>query len=575
MTTSLGQTADGASVDLDLDELIGSHLGVVANSGGGKSGLLRRLLETTGGRVQQIILDGEDEFYTLRERHEFVIAGGEGGDIPAPLASAESLALGALTHGFSLIAQLNDLGPEGAPEFIGRFLTALVNAPRNLWHPVLVVVDEVQRFAPRVGTTEATEGIRALLFQGRKRGFTAVIAGTKFTEIDPGVRGMVNNWMLGRVGQAVDRNTMAEQLGFTAKEGRERLRGIEKRHFYAMGEALTREPTLFRVADVETTPVHAGQAKVPTPPAPEALREILAGLAAAPTDDAEGAAVPTGGSAAIEPIADAERAELLDLRRERDDWTIERAEGQRQIDRLHSVIAGYQRAFQAQATLLADISWPSVTRADGTSPSEPLVIAPVIPPEPAEQSPPVAARPQPAARAPSNPARGGHIAIGEVSAPIRKLLNAVAWWNAFGLEAPTSNQVGFIAGYAPTGGTFKRYRGDARTRGLISYPGDGRLALTDEGRSIAQGPDAPPTIAALHAAVRENLDTPLVKLLDPILAAYPHAIAADEVGRAAGYEASGGTFKRYRGTLKTLEIIEYPSAGKLRAADWLFPGEVA
>lgn len=568
MTTSLGQTADGASVDLDLDELIGSHLGVVANSGGGKSGLLRRLLETTGGRVQQIILDGEDEFYTLRERHEFVIAGGEGGDIPAPLASAESLALGALTHGFSLIAQLNDLGPEGAPEFIGRFLTALVNAPRDLWHPVLVVVDEVQRFAPRVGTTEATDGIRALLFQGRKRGFTAVIAGTKFTEIDPGVRGMVNNWMLGRVGQAVDRNTMAEQLGFTAKEGRERLRGIEKRHFYAMGEALTREPTLFRVADVETTPVHAGQAKVPTPPAPEALRDILAGLAAAPTDDAEGAAVPTGGSAAIDPITDAERAELLDLRRERDDWTIERAEGQRQLDALIAEQRALRECADRVAAAAADMAR-----------IQPALDAPLpqitTPTEPAEQSPPVAARPQPVARAPSQATRGGHISVGPVSAPVMKLLNAVAWWNAFGLETPTANQVGFIAGYAPTGGTFKRYRGDARTRGLISYPGYGRLALTDEGRKVAQAPDAPPTIDALHAAVRDHLDAPLVKLLDPILFAYPRAIAADEVGKAAGYEASGGTFKRYRGTLKTLEIIEYPSAGKLRAADWLFPGEAA
>jgi len=569
MTTSLGQTADGASVDLDLDELIGSHLGVVANSGGGKSGLLRRLLEATGGRVQQIILDGEDEFYTLRERHEFVIAGGEGGDIPAPLASAESLALGALTHGFSLIAQLNDLGPEGAPEFIGRFLTALVNAPRDLWHPVLVVVDEVQRFAPRVGTTEATDGIRALLFQGRKRGFTAVIAGTKFTEIDPGVRGMVNNWMLGRVGQAVDRNTMAEQLGFTAKEGRERLRGIEKRHFYAMGEALTREPTLFRVADVETTPVHAGQAKVPTPPAPEALREILAGLAAAPTDDAEGAAVPTGGSAAIEPITDAERAELLDLRRERDDWTIERAEGQRQVD----VLIAEGRALRDCAARIAEAAADMARIRPALDAPSPQITTPT---EPAEQSPPVAARPQPAARAPSNSARGGHMSVGPVSAPIMKLINAVAWWNLFGLEAPTSNQVGFIAGYAPTGGTFKRYRGDARTRGLIRYPGDGRLALTDEGRQLATAHrEGVPTVAALHAAVRDHLDAPLVKLLDPILAAYPHSIAADEVGRAAGYEASGGTFKRYRGTLKTLEIIEYPSAGKLRAADWLFPGEVA
>lgn len=49
--------ADGASLNLDLDQLIGAHLGIVANSGGGKSGLIRKILETTHGHIQHIALD--------------------------------------------------------------------------------------------------------------------------------------------------------------------------------------------------------------------------------------------------------------------------------------------------------------------------------------------------------------------------------------------------------------------------------------------------------------------------------------------------------------------------------------
>lgn len=187
----------------------------------------------------------------------------------------------------------------------------------------------------------------------------------------------------------------------------------------------------------------------------------------------------------------------------------------------------------------------------------------------AKMNTPAPARPAPPPRAPP----AAPVALdGEVTAPIRKVLDAVAWWNAFGLAAPSANQVGFIAGYSPTGGTFKRYRGEARTRGLLTYPSDGRLALTEAGAELAQGPDAPPTVAALHDAVRANLDGPLVKLLDPLLEAYPETMTAEAVGEWAGYEASGGTFKRYRGQLKTLEILDYPGAGLLRAADWLFPG---
>lgn len=215
----------------------------------------------------------------LRERFDYVIAGGDGADTSARVQDAAGLAMAALEHDFSLIAQLNDLGFDGAPEFVGAFLEALIAAPRDLWRPLLVVVDEAQRFVPRTGKTEAVAGVKALVSQGRKRGFTAILAGTKLTEIDPAVRAQCNNWLLGRVGQSLDRKTMAEQLGFTPREARERLQAMEQRQFWAMGPALAREPVLFHVADVATTPVRAGQAKVPTPPAPEALRFILADLA--------------------------------------------------------------------------------------------------------------------------------------------------------------------------------------------------------------------------------------------------------------------------------------------------------
>jgi hypothetical protein len=153
---SLGFTADDTALDIDLDRLIGSHACIVANSGGGKSGLIRRLLEITHGHVQHIVLDVEDEFYTLREHFDYVIAGGDGGDAPATVAGAAGLARAALTHGFSLIVQLNDLGPDGAPAFVGSFLDSLITAPRELWRPVLIVLDEAQRFAPQDGMTEAT-----------------------------------------------------------------------------------------------------------------------------------------------------------------------------------------------------------------------------------------------------------------------------------------------------------------------------------------------------------------------------------------------------------------------------------
>lgn len=50
-------TGDGAAVAIDVDRLIKSRTLLTANSGGGKSWALRRLLEQTHGTVQQLVLD--------------------------------------------------------------------------------------------------------------------------------------------------------------------------------------------------------------------------------------------------------------------------------------------------------------------------------------------------------------------------------------------------------------------------------------------------------------------------------------------------------------------------------------
>ncbi len=67
----IGHNDQNKSVALDLDILIRTRLLVQANSGGGKSWLLRRFAEETFGKVPLIIIDPEGEFATLREKFGF------------------------------------------------------------------------------------------------------------------------------------------------------------------------------------------------------------------------------------------------------------------------------------------------------------------------------------------------------------------------------------------------------------------------------------------------------------------------------------------------------------------------
>jgi DNA helicase HerA-like ATPase len=115
--------------EIDLPKLIESKLLVQANSGGGKSWALRRILEQSHGKVQHIILDSEGEFATLREKYDYVLAG-KGGDTPAEPRSAALLARKLLELKVSAIIDLYELHPQERKRFVRLFLESLITHRR-------------------------------------------------------------------------------------------------------------------------------------------------------------------------------------------------------------------------------------------------------------------------------------------------------------------------------------------------------------------------------------------------------------------------------------------------------------
>lgn len=62
-------------VSLNLEKLVSGRCLVQANSGGGKSYKLRKILEVTNKHVQQIVIDPEGEYSTLREKFDYILVG--------------------------------------------------------------------------------------------------------------------------------------------------------------------------------------------------------------------------------------------------------------------------------------------------------------------------------------------------------------------------------------------------------------------------------------------------------------------------------------------------------------------
>ena len=160
---------------------------------------------------------------------------------------------------------------------------------------------------------------------------------------------------------------------------------------------------------------------------------------------------------------------------------------------------------------------------------------------------------------------------GALPGPQQKILNALRWWEAFGIAQPTNEQVAFIAGYSPRSTGYTNPRGAAKSAGLIDYPAPGTVALTGHGLGLALETEKPRTVQALHQAVLEKLPGPQQRILGPLLESYPGGMSNEALATAAGYSHSSTGYTNPRGAMKSLGLVTYPASGHVRAADWLFP----
>lgn len=586
MTRIVLGTSGGRDIPLDLDRLVETRMLVQANSGGGKSWALRRILEQTHGQVQQLVIDVEDEFHTLRERYDYVLAGRHGGDCPADVRSAALLARRLLELRTSAILGIYELRAHDRIRFVRLFLEALVNAPKDLWHPAIVVVDEAHLFCPQVGQAESAGAVIDLMTRGRKRGFCGVLATQRISKLHKDAAAEANNKLIGRSALDVDMKRAADELGLAGREEQARLRSLRPGHFFAFGPAVSEAVVEIVVSSVSTTHPRAGERAAPPPPPRAAVQRVLAELADLPAEaEQEAQDLETG----RRRIRDLERELVAARAGKPDPGAVEaavaaaRSDAGALADRRAAELVRRVRARDSRAaaafTAVADALGRVVDLAQRANAvlSEPIdVEIPALPsPGPGPVDSPALCRSTPTTAGTPAPSRGSPVRASRepqegITGPMQRILDALAWLESIGVEEPEQTATAFLASYTIGGGAWNNPRSALRTAGLIEYlPGD-RLRLTDTGRGAAAHPDAPLTTAELHSRVLDRLPGPERKLLTVLLEDYPDAIANDELARRAGYEPGGGAFNNPRSRLRTLGLADYPERGKVRARALLF-----
>lgn len=546
MTISLG------TIPIDLPKLLETRMLVQANSGAGKSWALRRVLEQTAQHVQQLVIDPEGEFASLREKFDYIVCAPHGADAVANPSTAAALARALWESGASAILDIYDLKAHDRIVFVRRFCEALVNAPKAIWHPTLVVVDELHMFAPQVGQSESLGPVVDLATRGRKRGLALVGGTQRLSKLHKDVAAELLNKMVGRTGLDVDVQRAADELGMTRADARE-LRELDPGEWFVYGPALTRAVTRTKIGSVMTTHPKTGARGMLAPP--PASAKVLArlqkieGLQRQAEDEVKTVATLT--------------AQVTDLKRrltlaEKAQTGLSEADVQR---RIREAIAAQPRPGNLIGPKLAK----GIEKiAEGLR----QVRAEMGGFDDAELARlPAAAtfriREVPAAPAPATASVSG-LRAGAV-----RILQELAARAPAGYSRP---QVGALTQFAHKGGTFTTYIGDLRRQGFVEERG-GLMYATPAG--ITSLGDKVPSTPTSHAEAmqlwRRALRSGAFSMLEAIVAAGPSGITRQDVATAVGMTAAGGTFTTYLGDLRRNGLITEQNK-VCTANDILFPG---
>ena len=608
---------DKRRVLLDIDICMTTRLLITADSGGGKTVLLKRLIEQAFGKVGIIVIDPEGEFAPLRTKFDFFLVG-KGGDTPADIRTAEKVARTLLQGRASAVCDIYEMAASERHMWVERFLNALLDAPKELRHPYLVIVDEAHMFAPEHGKGDsvAADAMKGLATRGRKRMLCGIFATQRLATLAKDLTGMCLNRLIGPTFESINQQRAALELGIPKGAEQtaffQKIKMLDPGYFYAIGRAVTKDLELVHIGPIETP--HGQEAlryELKPPPPTEKVREWLAKLGDLPKQAEEEArtvadfkkqirelktklrdspkgtrevavADPKAIERAMRPLREALRdamkiivrveaiGEMANLKDEDTAKLLEavRREVRRLADdklmardtELKAIRREAARVLARAKELLADTE--EKIRLD-VRVGAPEVSGEEIQQRRAVPTTKILARPRP--EVPSN----GDV---HLTGPEKRILLALGELAAIGKDEPPSAMCAAWAQYSPIGGAFGNPKGKLNSVGLIRYPAPGTMALTDAGREMlpALGFEGPPDLAGVKRRIEAICTGPEWKILSALLAHGPDPISKDELAERSGYAPVGGAFGNPVGALRTKGLLDYPRPGQVQAADWLF-----
>ncbi len=551
-------------IDFHFQRLLETRMAILATSGAGKSYLIRVMVENISGRVQQIILDKEGEFVTLREQYPFLLIGKEEADVPISVKYAEAIAHRLLKTGISSIIDLSDLNPPDAILFVKYFGDALLNAPKEYRHALVLYVSEAQVFAPQDQSAASTDTIINLATRGRKRGICLVVDSQRSSVLNKNVIAQCLNRIIGRTGYHTDVLNSAKQLGFATKAETLSLSNLKPGDFFCVGPAVSDKVVKFRVKKAKTTHLTSGIGIRTNPPTPATIKKILKELADIPEEaekelqskkdyqdeirrlqnelstmkkvvpGANGAGKPDlvaiNANAKKMQAIESKNIELMDFIKKQD----QEMKGLRSdLIKTKTMITSIKKIFDNAGHVLSIPNKGSITALPILS-TKSVSVPPKVDKKGEDQTP--------------TESNGTKLGKGHKS-----LLTALAMYSPASIPR---SRAAFIAGISPKGGYYNNIIGECKRNGWLFASGNS-LGITTDGLN-ALGPYDPLPSSGdelVHYWIGRLGKGP-AGMVRSLRNHYPHFISREALGMEVGISSAAGYFNNCMGELRTLGLIE-------------------
>lgn len=552
--------AISAELDLPL-EAVTETFAIIGKRGMGKTATGVALTEELIGAGQPtVVLDPTGVWWGLRSSADgespglpVVIVGGEHGDLPLHEGTGEILADLAVTERVPLVLDLSLLSKAATRRFATDFLTRLYSRNRE---PLHLVVDEADIFCPQRYSNDMTHLVGAMndiVRRGRVRGIGVTLISQRPAVINKDVLSQTEVLVALRLTGKLDRDAVNAWIDEHAddEEGRELKDTLSS---LPVGTAWVWSPGWLGILrkvqirrrhtfDSSATPKPGERVVEPRRFADVDLDRLRARLA-----DVEPVNAPKGAKAATTTSA-----ETLTLRRRVMELESQLAAARAEVRTIEVPAIGpddYANLGAALETLTAAIE--PIAAALSQAQRRPVV----------SSAPPPRPQPAPRTAEPAAIANGHKPITGDVklTRAERAILTVLAQHGA-----RTTVQVALLTGYSHKSGGFRNALSSLRSGGLIT--GRGSVEATDAGVSALGVWEPLPRGSALTEWWYGQLGRAERLILAELVAAWPAALATDEIAARTGYSATSGGFRNALSRLRSLQLAA--GRGELRAADEL------